>query len=263
MDSLPGVLIVDDDHVVLHTLHDQVSREGYHLAAISNMAEALDRLRVERFGIVIADQTMPEMAGVEFLHACRELQPLSSRIIMTGLASSPGVEEAIISGDAFRVLAKPWTRADLKILLAQATEYFRLNQQLETRSVELRRRQNDLAVLSRELALYRQSATTDIADLTSGAGDNNAEEIFREIICHVDQAVSISDAESNRVLYLSPVHERIWGRPLDELYENRDVWVESIHPADRDRVLKAAMAASTTGIYDEQYRIVRPNGEFR
>src|SRR5271165_4413127 len=55
----------------------------------------------------------------------------------------------------------------------------------------------------RELALYRQSAATDIADPTSGPGANSAEEIFREIICHVDQAVSISNAESNRVLYLS------------------------------------------------------------
>ncbi len=110
---------------------------------------------------------------------------------------------------------------------------------------------------------YRQSAATDIADPTSGPGANSTEEIFREIICHVDQAVSISNAESNRVLYLSPVHERIWGRPLDELYENTDVWVESMHPADRDRVLNAAMVASKTGIYDEQYRIVRPNGEVR
>src|SRR5271165_6898746 len=110
---------------------------------------------------------------------------------------------------------------------------------------------------------YRQSAATDIADPTSGPGANSTEEIFREIICHVDQAVSISNAESNRVLYLPELHERIWGRPLDELHENTDVWVESIHPADRDRVLNAAMAASKTGIYDEQYRIVRPNGEVR
>jgi two-component system cell cycle sensor histidine kinase/response regulator CckA len=93
--------------------------------------------------------------------------------------------------------------------------------------------------------------------------NSEVENIFREIIRHVGQAVSISDPDSNRVLYLSPVHEQIWGRPLDELYERSDHWVDSIHPADRDRILGAAAEASETGIYDEQYRIVRPSGEVR
>ena len=44
MESLPAVLIVDDDRVVLHTVQDQLSRENYRVAAISNVAEALQRL---------------------------------------------------------------------------------------------------------------------------------------------------------------------------------------------------------------------------
>ncbi len=263
MDSLPGVLIVDDDHVVLRTLHDQIAREGYQLGAFSNIAEAVDRLKVERFGIFIADQTMPDMAGVEFLHLCRESQPLGARVIMTAMESSPGVEEAIISGDAFRALVKPWSRVDLRVMLAQATEYFRLKERLESRSLELQRRQYDLAELNRELDRYRQGVAPDPASQQPQSSDAVAESIFREILCRVDQAVSISDADSNRVLYLSPLHERIWGRPLDELYERSSHWVESIHPGDRDRVLKAAIHASETGTYDEQYRIVRPTGEVR
>ena len=263
MDPLPAVLIVDDDRVVLHTLHEQVSREGYRVVAISGISAALERLRIEHFGIVIADQTMPEMTGAEFLHACRALQPLGSRIIMTGMGSSPGIEETIVSGDAFRVLVKPWTRFELKMLLVQSTEFFRLNKRLETRSLEARRQQSDLAALASELESYRQRFAADAAAPKSGSLDSDTENIFREIICHMNQAVSISDVESDRVLYLSPVHERIWGRPLEDLYEKRDQWVESIHPADRERVLKLATEAGGPGAYDEEYRIVRPNGDVR
>ena len=52
MESLPAVLIVDDDRVVLHTMQDQLSRENYRVAAIANVTEALQRLRIERFGII-------------------------------------------------------------------------------------------------------------------------------------------------------------------------------------------------------------------
>ena len=73
MESLPAVLIVDDDKIVLHTMQDQLSRENYRVVAISNVAEALQRLRIERFGIIMADQLMPETPGTEFLRICREI----------------------------------------------------------------------------------------------------------------------------------------------------------------------------------------------
>ncbi|MBV8377075.1 MAG: hypothetical protein JO279_08725 [Verrucomicrobia bacterium] len=47
-----------------------------------------------------------------------------------------------------------------------------------------------------------------------GQSDLATEEIFRQVIGLLDQAVSIIDLDSKRILYLSPVHERIWGRPL-------------------------------------------------
>ena len=126
MESLPAVLIVDDDRIVLRTMQDQLSRENYRVAALSNVADALQRIRIERFGIIMADQFMPETPGLEFLRTCRETQPLSSRVIITGMASGPAIEEAIARGDAFLVLRKPWTRFDLTLALRQATDRYRL-----------------------------------------------------------------------------------------------------------------------------------------
>jgi signal transduction histidine kinase len=156
MESLPAVLIVDDDKIVLHTMQDQLSRENYRVVAISNVTEALQRLRIERFGIIMADQLMPETPGTEFLRICRETQPLSSRIIITGMASAPGVEDAITRGDAFRVLRKPWTRLDLTLALTQATDRYGLMEQLEAATRETRRQRSDLAALGRQLESYHQ-----------------------------------------------------------------------------------------------------------
>jgi signal transduction histidine kinase len=156
MESLPAVLIVHDDKIVSHTMQDQLSRENYRVVAISNVAEALQRIRVERFGIIMADQLMPETPGTEFLRICREIQPLSSRIIITGMASAPGLEEAITRGDAFRVLRKPWTRVDLMLALTQATDRYGLMEQLEAATRETRRQRSDLAALGRQLESYHQ-----------------------------------------------------------------------------------------------------------
>jgi PAS domain S-box-containing protein len=263
MESSPAVLIVDDDRAVLDAFQDQLSRDRYRIAAIPDAKDALQRLRVERFGIILADQFMPEMSGTEFLRACRECQPLSSRIIVTEIASLSGIEEILARGDAFQFLLKPWSRLDLTLALVQATDRFRLVERLETISRESRRQQNDLAGLVSQLENYRHRLRAAQAQQSLDPMAKDTEEIFRHIISNLDQAIWVSDAESNQILYVSPVHEQIWGRSLLELYGSAGSWVDTIHPDDRERVLRAALEDQTTGRYDEQYRILRPDGETR
>jgi signal transduction histidine kinase len=156
MESLPAVLIVDDNRVVWHATQDQISRENYRVALFSNVSEALERLRIERFEIVLAHQFISDSSGFDFLRICRQIQPLSSRILVTAMDSVPGINEVIASGDVFRVLRKPWTQFDLTLALAEAAGRYRLMEQLETATRETRRQRNDLAALGRQLARYRQ-----------------------------------------------------------------------------------------------------------
>ena len=246
--------------VVLRTLQDQLSRDRYRVAAIPNVKDALQRLRDRAFWHHLGGPIHARDAGLEFLQACRECQPLSSRIIVTEMTSLPEIEEALARGDAFRFLLKPWTRFDLTLALIQATDRFRLLEQLETTSRESHRQQSDLAALVSQLESYRQQLR---AAQAQHRFDPRSEEIFLQIISHIDQAIWVSDAESNQILYVSPVHEQIWGRSLQELYGANGSWIDTIHPDDRERVLKAALEDQTTGKYDEQYRILRPDGEIR
>ena len=257
----PAVLIVDDDRVVLDIFENQLSGDRYRVATVPNAKDALQRLRVERFEIILAAQFMPEMTGLEFLRMCRECQPISSRIVVTERASLPKIGEALTQGDAFSFLLKPWTRLDLALALIQATNHFRFLEQQEALSRESRRQQSDLAALATELKSSRHQPRAAPAPLNALEGE--MAEIFLQVHSLSHQAVWLSDAKSNQILYVSPVHEQIWGRSLKELYGIERGWVEAIHPDDRERVLRATLQDQTTGKYDEQYRILRPDGEIR
>jgi PAS domain S-box-containing protein len=89
-----------------------------------------------------------------------------------------------------------------------------------------------------------------------------SEERFRQIAENISKMLWMSDPDRNSFLYLSPRCEDILGIPPATLYETPRRFVDMIHPEDRQRVL-AAKPAMTQGKYDEEFRIVRPDGQLR
>ncbi len=90
-----------------------------------------------------------------------------------------------------------------------------------------------------------------------------SQERFRQLAENIQEVFWMSDPEKNRIMYISPGYEDIWGRTCESLYASPRSWLEAIHPDDRDRVLQSALTKQVTGTYDEEYRIVRPNGSIR
>jgi PAS domain S-box-containing protein len=86
---------------------------------------------------------------------------------------------------------------------------------------------------------------------------------FRELAENIQEVFWIADAETNRVIYVSPAYAAIWGRSCQSLYESPRAWLEAICPEDRDRVLLAVQTKQAPGKYDEEYRILRPDGSER
>ncbi|HEY9815191.1 MAG TPA: GAF domain-containing protein, partial [Candidatus Obscuribacterales bacterium] len=89
-----------------------------------------------------------------------------------------------------------------------------------------------------------------------------SEEKFRQLAEVVDAVFWILHLNRTDRVYVSPAYERIWGRPCVELYVTPDAWVEMIHAGDRERVL-AAIPKQIQGTFDEEYRIIRPDGTQR
>jgi PAS domain S-box-containing protein len=90
------------------------------------------------------------------------------------------------------------------------------------------------------------------------------DQLVRSFVENIDQVVWVNDIEAGgRVLYVSPAYERVWGRPCSSLYRNAQGWIEAIHPEDRPRVEASWAMQRTLGIYQEEYRILRPDGTMR
>jgi PAS domain S-box-containing protein len=90
-----------------------------------------------------------------------------------------------------------------------------------------------------------------------------SEERFRQLAENIDSVFWISSPDNKSVLYVSPVFENIWGVSPQQLYENPMLWLEFIHPEDRERIRQSAASKQELGTYDEEYRVVQPTGEIR
>ena len=86
---------------------------------------------------------------------------------------------------------------------------------------------------------------------------------FRELAEYIDEVFWIADPEEAKKLYISPAYERIWGITCQSAYEKPHMWLDAIRPGDRDRVIRALEIKRTQGTYDEEYRIIRPDGTER
>lgn len=86
---------------------------------------------------------------------------------------------------------------------------------------------------------------------------------FRQLAESINEVFWMTDCAKNEMLYISPAYERIWGQTCQSLYDKPRTWIESILQDDRERVFQAAITKQAAGTYDEEYRIVRPDGGMR
>jgi len=110
----PLVLLVDDDDRVLSALKRVLRREPYEIETAPDGARALTRLASgPPIALVVSDQKMPGMAGIELLAAIRTKSPRTARILLSGWASEISPVELETAG-VFAVLPKPWDDSELK-----------------------------------------------------------------------------------------------------------------------------------------------------
>lgn len=90
------------------------------------------------------------------------------------------------------------------------------------------------------------------------------EEQFRQLTENIHEVFFLTLPDLSQILYISPAYEELWGRTTQSLYEQPQSWLDSVHPEDRDRVV-AALTPHLQQVqdFDEEYRIVRPDGFVR
>lgn len=149
-----GLLIVDDEKEILRSL-TLTFEDDYEVFTAPSGSEALDILGKQDIAVVIADQRMPEMTGVEFLQKVIEINPYIIRIILTGYTDTAALVQAINKGHIYQYITKPWERHELKIVVKRAVENYELvikNQQLvKDLKIANKRLQNENTFLKKEV----------------------------------------------------------------------------------------------------------------
>ena len=120
------MLIVDDELVNLRLLDRLFSRDFECLSASSG-AEAIRLLEQHDVAILVTDQRMPEMTGIELLRHTARLRPHMVRILLTGYTDVEVLEEAINSGLVYMYVTKPWNNEDLKLKINRACDHYESN----------------------------------------------------------------------------------------------------------------------------------------
>jgi serine/threonine-protein kinase len=117
----PAVLFVDDEERVLNALA-HVFRDVYDVETAAGGAQALDRLQARRFQVLVSDQRMPEMPGVELLRQAKGIAPGTVRLLLTGYSDLAAIVGSVNESEVFRFVSKPWNEEDLRATLAEAVD---------------------------------------------------------------------------------------------------------------------------------------------
>ena len=115
----PRVLFVDDEPRVLTTMR-MLFRGNYEMFFADSGARALELVKTQPVDVIVSDQRMPGMTGVEFLREARLLNPHAMRILLTGYSDLDSIIGSINEGEIFRFVNKPWANEELTATVARA-----------------------------------------------------------------------------------------------------------------------------------------------
>ncbi len=113
------ILFVDDEERILKAMR-ALFRLHYDVVTTTSAAEALAMLGQERFTLIVCDQRMPEMQGIDVLRRAREIAPTTVRILLTGFSDLAAIVGSVNEGEVYRYVSKPWENEELEETLADA-----------------------------------------------------------------------------------------------------------------------------------------------
>ncbi len=140
------ILFVDDEPDVLRVLVETFEDDHQVLTASSGQ-EALEILGQWQVDLLVSDQRMPRMTGVQLIEKARQHDPDLMSIILTGYTDPPDLIDAINRGQVYRYVTKPWELADLLLTVEQALEKVRLRRENASLLIEAQQRLAALEVL--------------------------------------------------------------------------------------------------------------------
>lgn len=170
----PKILCLDDEPDNLDAL-ERIFRKKYNVLKANSAEKAFDLLdQHPDIGVIVSDQRMPVITGVEFLQKSIVSHPDTTRILLTGYTDIESVIESINKGEIYRYLTKPWDPVDLLTTVNEAYEKYLLKCQLKEKTQKLEKAFYDLQVLDKAknqfMILINHELKTPLTAILSFAG---------------------------------------------------------------------------------------------
>ena len=186
LDDRFHIMVVDDERTQLEFVGGFLGKAGFEVALMGSAAEALERFRGEAFDLVLTDQRMPEMSGLDLLKQCRALDPEVAVIIMTAYGSIETAVSAMKEG-ATDYLTKPLNLEELRLRIDRVKRSHQLlRENTELREALLERHRIEGVIgesgqMQEVLDLVRRVAPSDATVLLRGDSGTGKELIAKAI----------------------------------------------------------------------------------
>ena len=120
-------LLVDDEVAILNSLQRAIRRmpggDNIEFELFSNPLDAINRCGLAQFDLVISDYRMPQMVGVDFLRIVKEMQPNTTRMLLSASTEFETIMSAVNEAQVFKYLVKPWVNSELQEQIQLALEH--------------------------------------------------------------------------------------------------------------------------------------------
>lgn len=224
------ILLVEDEEAHAELISEAFRRSGtgFEVTHADTLERAQEALASGSYDLIISDWLLPDGTGGALL-------PDDPNSLATPLVvmTSQGNEQVAV--DAMKAGALDY--------VVKSVEVFYDMPHIAERTLT-------------QYALLDERKRTEIALRESDAR-------FRQLAENINNVFWLSAGE--QMLYLSPAFERIWGLPVSSVFENDGNWLETLHADDRERIKKQYDSEEyrTKGIFKDEYRIIRPDGDVR
>lgn len=169
------LLLVDDEEAILSSLRRLFRRDGYRILTATNGAQGLALLSQQPVGVILSDQRMPGMTGIEFMREARRLHPHTVRMTLSGYTDLESIIEAVNEGAVYKFLTKPWDDDLLRHHVAQAFEQSELAAENHRLGEALRHANRELAIANQRLeGLVRNESERRLAMQNAAGASRDA-----------------------------------------------------------------------------------------
>jgi two-component system sensor histidine kinase/response regulator len=187
------LLVVDDEKDIIDSLERQF-RKQYKILKATSGIDALRILNKENVHLILSDQRMPEMTGVQLFERAQKLQPDAIRILLTGYTDVESVIAAINNGQIYRYITKPWDPVDLDVIVKRALETYDLKSELKEKNKKLELALEELKTLDQAKSHFMilighelKTPLTTISSFTDLLKEENLKEDLKKYVSRISQ----------------------------------------------------------------------------